>query len=181
MINSLREKDSAELAQMRNDWDETSQRVHSLQAEIDSSLVLVSQTCTERDELRAVLDDRQAMIAESRVEDNETMEEMKALLAEIAGQDSGDASEASQKSGVELTKQVVALIEKNLERLAKRAEVSADFPFMQGLGPKANNATHSQYIHNQNEHIKFLQERLKHFEEDTDDGISREREVSSRI
>lgn len=127
MITSLREKDSAELAQMRNDWDETSQKVHSLQAEIDSSLTLVNQTCTERDELRAVLDDRQAMIAESRVEDHETMEEMKALLAEIAGQDSGDASEASQKSGVELTKQVVELIEKNLERLAKRAEVSADF------------------------------------------------------
>ncbi|KAH8422976.1 putative microtubule binding protein HOOK3 [Aspergillus melleus] len=155
MINSLREKDSAELAQMRNDWDETSQKVHSLQAEIDSSLTLVNQTCTERDELRAVLDDRQAMIAESRVEDHETMEEMKALLAEIAGQDSGDASEASQKSGVELTKQVVELIEKNLERLAKRAE----------------------YIHNQNEHIKFLQERLKHFEEDSDNGISREREL----
>ncbi|PLB45373.1 microtubule binding protein HOOK3 [Aspergillus steynii IBT 23096] len=155
LINSLREKDSAELAQMRNDWDETSQKVHSLQAEIDASLALVNQTCTERDELRAVLDDRQAMIAESRVEDHETMEEMKALLAEIAGQDSGDTSEASQKSGVELTKQVVALIEKNLERLAKRAE----------------------YIHNQNEHIKFLQERLKHFEEDTDNGISREREL----
>ncbi|KAI9041524.1 putative microtubule binding protein HOOK3 [Aspergillus affinis] len=155
MINSLREKDSAELAQMRNDWDEKSQKVHSLQAEIDSSLTLVNQTCTERDELRAVLDDRQAMIAESRVEDHETMEEMKALLAEIAGQDSGDASEASQKSGVELTKQVVELIEKNLERLAKRAE----------------------YIHNQNEHIKFLQERLKHFEEGSDNGISREREL----
>ena len=114
---------------MRNDWDETSQKVHSLQVEIDASLALVNQTCTERDELRAVLDDRQAMIAESRVEDHETMEEMKALLAEIAGQDSGDTSEASQKSGVELTKQVVALIEKNLERLAKRAEVSADLPF----------------------------------------------------
>ncbi|KAA8647509.1 putative microtubule binding protein HOOK3 [Aspergillus tanneri] len=150
LINAIREKDSTELAQMRNEWDGNTQKIHSLQAELDSSLALVNETCTERDELRAILGDRQAMIAESRVEDQETMEEMKALLAEIAGQEG-----ATQKSGVELTKQVAELIEKNLERLAKRAE----------------------YIHLQNEHIKHLQEKLRHFEEDAEIGISKEREL----
>ena len=38
-----------------------------------------------------------------------------------------------------------------------------------------------QYIHQQNEHIKFLQERLRQLEEDTDEGISKEREVSRPI
>ncbi|KAL5362940.1 hypothetical protein BJX96DRAFT_154903 [Aspergillus floccosus] len=154
MINEIKEKDSAELTKMREEWDESQQKIYNLQAEIDSSLSLVRETCAERDELRGMLDDRQDTIAESRVEDQETMEEMKKLLAEIAAQDSGDASEASQKSGVELTKQVMELIEKNLERLAKRAE----------------------YIHNQNEHIKFLQERLKRFEDDNE-VISKEREM----
>ncbi|KAG2421607.1 hypothetical protein HFD88_005582 [Aspergillus terreus] len=154
MINEIKEKDSAELTKMREEWDESQQKIYNLQAEIDSSLALVRETCAERDELRGMLDNRQDTIAESRVEDQETMEEMKKLLAEIAAQDSGDASEASQKSGVELTKQVMELIEKNLERLAKRAE----------------------YIHNQNEHIKFLQERLKRFEDDNE-VISKEREM----
>jgi protein HOOK3 len=124
MINEIKEKDSTELTKMREEWDESQQKIYNLQAEIDSSLALVRETCAERDELRGMLDNRQDTIAESRVEDQETMEEMKRLLAEIAAQDSGDASEASQKSGVELTKQVMELIEKNLERLAKRAEVS---------------------------------------------------------
>lgn len=123
MINEIKETDSAELTKIREDWDESRQKLYNIQAEIDSSLALVRETCIERDELRTMLDNRQDTIAESRVEDNETMEEMKKLLAEIASQDSGDTSEAAQKSGVELTKQVVELIEKNLERLAQRAEV----------------------------------------------------------
>ncbi|KAF7595149.1 hypothetical protein BBP40_007116 [Aspergillus hancockii] len=155
MINEIKENDSAELTKLRDESDEINQKIHTLQAEIDASLALARETCAERDELRAMLDNRQVEIAESRVEDQETMEGMKKLLAEIAAQDSGDASEPSQKSGVELTKQVVELIERNLERLAQRAE----------------------YIHNQNEHIKFLQERLKHFEEDADENIPKEREI----
>ncbi|KAB8069563.1 hypothetical protein BDV29DRAFT_182496 [Aspergillus leporis] len=155
MIKEIRENDSAELTKLRDESDEINQKIHTLQAELDASLALARETCAERDELRAMLDNRQLEIAESSVEDQETMEEMKKLLAEIAAQDSGDASEASQKSGVEITKQVVGLIERNLERLAQRAE----------------------YIHNQNEHIKFLQERLKHYEEDADENIPKEREI----
>ncbi|KAE8385175.1 hypothetical protein BDV23DRAFT_24715 [Aspergillus alliaceus] len=155
MINEIKENNSAELAKLRGESEGVNQKIHTLQVELDASLTLVRETCAERDELRTMLDNRQATIAESRVEDQETMEEMKKLLAEIAAQDSGDASEASQKSGVELTKQVVELIERNLERLAQRAE----------------------YIHDQNEHIKFLQERLKHFEEDAGDSIPKEREI----
>lgn len=34
-----------------------------------------------------------------------------------------------------------------------------------------------QYIEQQNEHIKSLRERIRNFEEHTDDGISKEREV----
>ncbi|KAE8145577.1 hypothetical protein BDV25DRAFT_68400 [Aspergillus avenaceus] len=145
----------AETTEIREESDDTGQKACTLQAEVDASLTLARETCAERDELRAILDNRQTEIAESRIEDNATMEEMKKLLAEIAAQDSGDASAASQKSGMELTKQVVDLIERNLERLAKRAE----------------------YIHNQNEHIKFLQERLKHFEDDADENIPKEREI----
>ncbi|KAF9887677.1 hypothetical protein FE257_009770 [Aspergillus nanangensis] len=155
LINEVKEKDSAELLKLREDWDDSRRKLYNLQAEIDSSLALVRETCSERDELRGMLDNRQDTIAESRVEDQETMEEMKKLLAEIASQNSGDTSEASQKSAIELTKQVMELIEKNLERLAQRAE----------------------YIHNQNEHIKFLQDKLKRFEENTDEGIPKEREV----
>ncbi|KAE8350748.1 hypothetical protein BDV28DRAFT_32003 [Aspergillus coremiiformis] len=155
MINEIKENDSAELTKLRDESDEITKKIHTLQAEVDASLALARETCAERDELRTMLDNRQAEIAGSHVEDQETMEEMKKLLAEIAAQDSGDATEASKKSGMELTKQVVELIERNLERLAQRAE----------------------YIYNQNEHIKFLQERLKHFEDDADESIPKEREI----
>ncbi|PLB39203.1 putative microtubule binding protein HOOK3 [Aspergillus candidus] len=155
MINSARESNAEELAKTRAECDEAKHKIYVLEAELDSTHTLVRQTSTERNKLQEMLDTRQTVIAESRVEDDETMNEMKKLLTEIAAQESGDVSEASQKSGVELTKQVVELIEKNLERLAQRAE----------------------YIHNQNEHIKYLQERIKHFEEFAEDGISREREV----
>lgn len=37
-----------------------------------------------------------------------------------------------------------------------------------------------QYIEQQNEHIKSLRERIRNFEEHTDNGISKEREVSRR-
>lgn len=38
-----------------------------------------------------------------------------------------------------------------------------------------------QYIEQQNEHIKSLRDRIRNFEEHTDDGISKEREVSGDI
>ncbi|KAK6810784.1 hypothetical protein RU639_013416 [Aspergillus parasiticus] len=155
MINEFKENELVESTKLRDESNKIKQKIHTLQAELDASLVLARETCAERDELRTMLDNRQVEIAESRVEDQETMEEMKKLLAEIAAQESGGASEASQKSGMELTKQVVELIERNLERLAQRAE----------------------YIHNQNEHIKFLQERLKHFEDDADENIPKDREI----
>ncbi|PIG86496.1 microtubule binding protein HOOK3 [Aspergillus arachidicola] len=155
MINEFKENELLELTKLRDESNKIKQKIHTIQAELDASLALARETCAERDELRTMLDNRQAEIAESRVEDQETMEEMKKLLAEIAAQESGGASEASQKSGMELTKQVVELIERNLERLAQRAE----------------------YIHNQNEHIKFLQERLKHFEDDADENIPKDREI----
>ncbi|KAJ1707606.1 microtubule binding protein HOOK3 [Aspergillus oryzae] len=155
MINEIKENELVESTKLRDESNEIKQKIHTLQAELDASLALAREACAERDELRTMLDNRQAEIAESRVEDQETMEEMKKLLAEIAAQESGGASEASQKSGMELTKQVVELIERNLERLAQRAE----------------------YIHNQNEHIKFLQERLKHFEDDANENIPKDREI----
>ncbi|KAE8405246.1 hypothetical protein BDV37DRAFT_93477 [Aspergillus pseudonomiae] len=155
MIDEIREIDLLESTKLRDESGEIKHKVHTLQAELEASLALAREACAERDELRTMLDNRQAEIAESRVEDQETMEEMKKLLADIAAQDSGGAPEATQKSGVELTKQVVELIERNLERLAQRAE----------------------YIHNQNEHIKFLQQRLKHFEDDADETIPKDREI----
>ncbi|PWY65327.1 hypothetical protein BO70DRAFT_187552 [Aspergillus heteromorphus CBS 117.55] len=127
-------------------------RVSILQAELDSTQALVQVTCAERDDLRNLLEKKQA---EFRAEDQEAAEEMKKLLAELTAQENTDDPEAVQKSAVELTRQVAAQIEKNLERLAKRAE----------------------YIHQQNEHIKFLQERIRQAEEDTDEGISKEREL----
>jgi protein HOOK3 len=146
MIKEIRENDSAELTKLRDESDEINQKIHTLQAELDASLALARETCAERDELRAMLDNRQLEIAESSVEDQETMEEMKKLLAEIAAQDSGDASEASQKSGVELTKQVVGLIERNLERLAQRAEVSESKPNPTALATHGRSASHSDII-----------------------------------
>ena len=128
MINEIKENDLVESTKLRDESDEIRQKIHTLQAELDASLALARETCAERDELRTMLDNRQIEIAESRVEDQETMEEMKRLLAEIAAQESGGASEAAQKSGMELTKQVVELIERNLERLAQRAEVSGTNP-----------------------------------------------------
>lgn len=128
MINEIKENELVESTKLRDESNEIKQKIHTLQAELDASLALAREACAERDELRTMLDNRQAEIAESRVEDQETMEEMKKLLAEIAAQESGGASEASQKSGMELTKQVVELIERNLERLAQRAEVSGTNP-----------------------------------------------------
>lgn len=114
MIHEAKEQNSAEVAQARAEWDERTQRIHHLESEVEASQVLARETCTERDELRGMLDQKQS---EMRVEDQETINEMKKLLAGLNAQGDGD-------SGVELTRQLAELIDKNLERLAQRAEVS---------------------------------------------------------
>lgn len=118
MVHEVKEQNSGELSQLRAEWDERTQRIHHLESEVEASQVLAREACAERDELRGLLDKKQDEI---RVEDQETITEMKKLLAELTAQD-GDAG-ASQTSGVELTRQLAELIDKNLERLAKRAEV----------------------------------------------------------
>ena len=116
MIHEAKEQNSAELAQARAEWDERTQRIHNLESEVEASQVLAREACSERDELRGMLDQKQS---EMRVEDQETINEMKKLLAGLTAQDEGD-----QTSGVELTRQLAELIDRNLERLAQRAEVS---------------------------------------------------------
>ncbi|PYI16190.1 microtubule binding protein HOOK3 [Aspergillus japonicus CBS 114.51] len=152
LMAEVKAHNATELSKMRDAWDDMTRKLNNLQAELDSTHTLVQVTCAERDELRGLLEKKQA---EFRAEDQEAAEEMKKLLAELLAQEDGDDSEAAQKTAVELTRQVAAQIEKNLERLAKRAE----------------------YIHQQNEHIKFLQERIRQLEDDTDTGISKEREL----
>ncbi|PYH33214.1 putative microtubule binding protein HOOK3 [Aspergillus neoniger CBS 115656] len=152
LIAEVKASSASDLTKAREGEDDAMRRLYNLQAELDSTQALVQVTCAERDDLRNLLEKKQA---EFRAEDHEAAEEMKKLLAELTAQENGDDPEAAQKSAVELIRQVAAQIEKNLERLAKRAE----------------------YIHQQNEHIKFLQERIKQLEEDTDDGISKEREL----
>lgn len=77
--------------------------------------------CAERDELRGLLDNKQAGF---RNEDEQSMSEMQALLAEFSVLTNGEVSESTQtKSTSELLKQFAELTEKNAERLAKRAEV----------------------------------------------------------
>jgi len=51
---------------------------------------------------------------------------MKKLLSEFTAQDGGD----SEASGVELARQIAELIDKNIERLAQRAEVSGKTEFL---------------------------------------------------
>lgn len=115
MIHEVKEQSSGELAQARAEWEERMQRIHHLESEAEASQVLAREACSERDELRGMLDQKQV---EMRVEDQETINEMKKLLAGLTAQD-----DSSQTSGVELTRQLADLIDKNLERLAQRAEV----------------------------------------------------------
>lgn len=119
IIHEAKEQSAGEVAQARAEWEERMQRIHHLESEAEASQVLAREACSERDELRGMLDQKQT---EMRVEDQETINEMKKLLAGLTAQD-----DASQTSGVELTRQLADLIDKNLERLAQRAEVS-DLP-----------------------------------------------------
>lgn len=171
MVHEVKEQNSAEAAQLHAEWDERTQRIHHLESEVEASLVLARESCAERDELRGMLDKKQDEI---QAEDQEAIIEMKKLLAELTAQENGD-TEASQVSGVMLTRQLGELIDKNLERLAKRAEVSSVTDWSQS---RLIADIMVKYIEQQSEHIKSLRERIRHYEENNDEGISKEREVS---
>ncbi|KAL3442614.1 hypothetical protein BJX65DRAFT_286498 [Aspergillus insuetus] len=95
------------------------------------------------------------------------VEDAKERLAKFITSQTGEGSEALQQSLEDLTKQISELIEKDHERLAQRA----------------------QYIHQQNEQIKSLRDRISQLEEeaeeakasdgdgDGEDAISKEREL----
>lgn len=119
IVNEIRESNSVELTRIRDDWDELIRRIHSLTAEADASHALVRAACHERDELRGMLDKKQTEI---QAEDQNLLDEMQRFLAEF--QDHGVGLDSSQKPVEEFVKQCAGIIEKNTERLAKRAEVS---------------------------------------------------------
>ncbi|KAJ5092694.1 hypothetical protein N7456_008555 [Penicillium angulare] len=151
MFRELEEQNSVELSKLREDWGDLTQNIHHIEAELDASQTLVREVCSEREELRKMLDNKQNEIS---VEDQEVMNEMQMLLGEFEMHNS-EGGEVSQKSSFELLKQCAGVLEKNVERLAQRAE----------------------YIQQQNELIKSLRESLKNYEENLDDGIPKEREV----
>ncbi|KAJ5293290.1 UDP-glucose dehydrogenase, partial [Penicillium atrosanguineum] len=151
MFRELEEHNSGELSKLRGEWNNLAQNVHHLEAEVDASQTLVREVCSEREELRKMLDDKQNEIS---AEDQEVMNEMQMLLGEFETHNS-EGSDTSQKSSFELLKQCAGVLEKNVERLAQRAE----------------------YIQQQNELIKSLRESMKNYEENLDDGIPKEREI----
>ncbi|RMJ21492.1 Microtubule binding protein HOOK3 [Aspergillus sp. HF37] len=154
IANEVKEATAAELSKLREDYDDFMHKNHQLQAEADASQVLVSGVCSERDELRGMLDKKQTEI---KAEDQNSMTEIQMLLAEF--HKSGVGLDATQKSPQQFVEQFAELTEKTTERLAKRAEII------------------EQYIEQQNEVIRFLRERIKSFEDNAEDSISREREL----
>ncbi|KAJ5661653.1 uncharacterized protein N7477_009269 [Penicillium maclennaniae] len=151
MFRELEEHNSGELSKLRGEWNSLAQNVRHLEAEVDASQTLVREVCSEREELRKMLDNKQNEIS---AEDQEVMNEMQMLLGEFETHNS-EGSDMSQKSSFELLKQCAGVLEKNVERLAQRAE----------------------YIQQQNELIKSLRESMKNYEENLDDGIPKEREI----
>ncbi|KAJ5874494.1 Microtubule binding protein HOOK3 [Penicillium soppii] len=151
MLRGLEEHNSTELTKIRGDWENLTQNVHHLEAEVDASQTLVREVCAEREELRKMLDNKQSEISS---EDQEVMKEMQMLLGEFEIHN-GEGGELPQKSSFELLKQCAGVLEKNVERLAQRAE----------------------YIQQQNELVKSLRERMKNYEENLDNGIPKEREL----
>lgn len=119
MFRELEEHNSAELAKLRSEWDNLAQNVHHLEAEVDASQTLVREVCAEREELRKMLDNKQDEIS---AEDQEVMNEMQMLLGEFETHNS--EGDTPKKSSFELLKQCAGVLEKNVERLAQRAEVS---------------------------------------------------------
>ncbi|KAJ5220894.1 Microtubule binding protein HOOK3 [Penicillium citrinum] len=151
MLRELEEHNSDELAKLRGEWSNLSQNIHHLEAEVEASQTLVREVCAEREDLRKMLENKQNEIS---AEDQEVMTEMQMLLGEFETHNS-EGGETPQKSSFELLKQCAGVLEKNIERLAQRAE----------------------YIQQQNELIKSLRERMKNYEENLDDGIPKEREI----
>lgn len=121
IISEVRDSNSLEISKVRADWDELSHKIHHLEAEADASQILVRNVCAERDELRTMLDNKQDEI---HSEDDDSIKEMKALLAEFAARENLENPEAPEKSGVELLKHFAEVTEKSADRLAKRAVVS---------------------------------------------------------
>lgn len=120
MLRELEEHNSAELARVRREWDGLAQNLHNLEAEVDASQTLVREVCAEREELRKMLDNKQSEIS---TEDQEVMKEMQMLLGEF--ETHNESGDTPQKSSFELLKQCAGVLEKNVERLAQRAEVSS--------------------------------------------------------
>lgn len=175
MLRELEEHNAAELTKLRGEWSTISQNVHHLEAEVDASQTLVREVCAEREDLRKMLENKQNEIS---VEDQEVMTEMQMLLGEFETHNS-EGGDTPQKSSFELLKQCAGVLEKNVERLAQRAEVSCHRSCSRE--PLANVVISKQYIQQQNELIKSLRLRMKNYEENLDDGIPKEREVSSQI
>lgn len=121
MLKGLEEHNSSELTKIRGDWENLTHNVHHLEAEVDASQTLVREVCAEREELRKMLDNKQSEISS---EDQEVMKEMQMLLGEFEIHN-GEGDEVAQKSSFELLKQCAGVLEKNVERLAQRAEVSS--------------------------------------------------------
>lgn len=126
LLRELEEHNSAELAKLRSEWDNLTQNVHHLEAEVDASQTLVREVCSEREELRKMLDTKQNEIS---AEDQEVMNEMQMLLGEFEIVNS-EGGEIPQKSSFELLKQCSGVLEKNIERLAQRAEVFPKYLWM---------------------------------------------------
>lgn len=116
---------SSELAKSRGEYDSVVRKAHDLEAEVDASQNLAREVCSERDELRGVLDKK---LADFQIDDDESASEMRALLAEFSALYNTDVADTAEKSSVELLRNFVHVTEKNVERLAKRAEVSHPTP-----------------------------------------------------
>ncbi|KAN0075958.1 hypothetical protein V8E54_007228 [Elaphomyces granulatus] len=140
IIAELKESNSAELTRVQDEWDGLIHKNHHLQAEVDVSHTLVREACSERDELRLVLDNKQAEI---HAEDSDSIREMQALLSEFADGVNAETPDVPEKSGIQLLRHFAEITKKNAEKLAKRAE----------------------HIDYQNGLIKSLQERLSRLEE----------------
>ena len=123
MLRELEEHNSDELAKLRGEWSNLSQNIHHLEAEVEASQTLVREVCAEREDLRKMLENKQNEIS---AEDQEVMTEMQMLLGEFETHNT-EGGETPQKSSFELLKQCAGVLEKNVERLAQRAEVSSNF------------------------------------------------------
>ena len=126
MIREIKDSNSVELARLREDYDPVRQKALHLEAEVEASQNLAREVCAERDELRNVLDDKSS---EFQTENDEFTGQAQALLAELSALTNGDVDDSSKKSPTDLLKQFAELTEKNIDKLAARAEVSVSSLF----------------------------------------------------